>query len=191
MNNQLINDLMVVSLLLGGLLSLGLLAFLRKQVAPSGGLPYGRQPMLSPWERKVLPQLLRQIPPGAHLCPQVRLADLLSITVLDPGARRVALNRVAAKSVDFVVIDIASGNTLLVVELDDNSHLRPDRQARDALVNEVLRSAGIPIARFRPGQVVDVRPYLRRAAGPVSRTSVPGTGSPRRPGAAAMWRGAK
>jgi len=182
---------MVATLVVGGLLALGLLAYLRREIAAPSTLPYRRQPVLSPWERSVLPQLLRQLPPGTHLCPQVRLADLLSITVLDPAARRVALNRVAAKSVDFVVVDIASGHTLLVVELDDSSHLRPDRQARDALINEVLRSAGIPIVRFRPGQTVDVRPYLRRPAASVFRTSVPGTGSARRVGAAANWRGTK
>jgi len=182
---------MVATLVFSGLLALGLLAYLRRDIAPPGALPYRRHPVLSPWERSVLPQLLRQLPPGTHLCPQVRLADLLSITVHDPAARRVALNRVASKSVDFVIADIASGEALLVVELDDSSHLRPDRQTRDVFVNEVLRSAGIPIARFRPGQTVDVRPHLLPSAGRASRTSVPGTGSHRRPGTAASWRGAK
>jgi len=182
---------MVATLVVGGLLALGLLAYLRREIAAPSTLPYRRQPVLSPWERSVLPQLLRQLPPGTHLCPQVRLADLLSITVLDPAARRVALNRVASKSVGFVVADIASDEALLVVELDDSSHLRPDRQARDVFVNEVLRSAGIPIARFRPGQMVDVRPYLLPSAGRASRTSVPRTGSLRWPGTPASWRDAK
>jgi len=182
---------MVATLVFGGLLALGLLAYLRREIAPPGTLPYRRQPVVSPWEHSVLPQLLRQLPPGIHLCPQVRLADLLSITELDPAARRAALNRVASKSVDFVVADIASGEALLVVELDDSSHLRPDRQARDVFVNEVLRGAGIPIARFRPGETVDLRPYLLPFAGSAPRTSVPRTGSPPRAGTAASWRGGR
>jgi len=74
--------------------------------------------------------------------------------------------------VDFVVADVASGEALLVVELDNSSHQRPDRQLRDLVVNEVLRSAGIPIARFRPGQKVDVRPHLLPSARSAPRTSV-------------------
>ena len=146
--------------LVGVLLVLGLFALVRLASTRRGTLPYRRKPVLSPWERKALPVLLRQLPPGCHLCPQVRLADPLAITASDPRARTVALNRVSCKSVDFVVVDVASGNALLVVELDDRSHDRPDRQACDALVNDALRAAGIPIARFRPGQRIDVRGHF-------------------------------
>ena len=148
------------TLIVGALIVLGLIALVRLTAKPRAALPYRRKTVLSPWERKALPGLLRQLPAGTHLCPQVRLADLLAITAGDPSARQTALNRVACKSVDFVVVDLASGDALLVVELDDRSHARPDRQARDAFVNEVLRVAGVPVARFRPGQAIDLRPHL-------------------------------
>lgn len=35
-----------------------------------------------------------------------------------------------------------------VIELDDKSHQRRDRQQRDAFVNEALSVAGIPLARI-------------------------------------------
>ena len=155
-----LNHLAPTTLIVGALIVLGLIALVRLTTRPRDALPYRRKPVLSPWERKALPGLLRQLPAGTHLCPQVRLADLLAVTGGDPSARQTALNRVACKSVDFVVVDVVSGDALLVVELDDRSHARPDRQARDAFVNEVLRVAGIPVARFRPGQTIDVKPML-------------------------------
>ncbi len=118
-------------------------------------------------EHTALPTLLRQLPPGCHLCPQVRLADLLAVTARDPRARTVALNRIASKSVDFVVVDVASGNPLLVVELDDRSHDRSDRCARDVLVDAALRVAGIPIVRFKPGQRLEIDQHLRAPTDPV------------------------
>ena len=136
-------------------------------------LPYRRKAVLTPWERKALPGLLRQLPPGCHLCPQVRLADLLAITARDPSARQTALNRVASKSLDFVVVDIASGEALLVIELDDRSHDRLDRRGRDVLVDAALRVAGIPIARFRPGQRLDVSQHLQASALPQPEAAGP------------------
>ena len=89
---------------------------------------------------------------------------MLAVTARDPSARQTALNRVASKSVDFVIVDLASGDARLVIELDDRSHDRPDRRDRDALVDAALRVAGIPIARFRPGQRLDISQHLQASA---------------------------
>ena len=156
----------IILFVFGALAVLGLVALVRLLGTPRSALPYRRKPVLSPWERKALPGLLRQLPPGCHLCPQVRLAELLAVTARDPSARQTALNRVASKSVDFVVVDLASGDARLVIELDDRSHDRPDRRDRDALVDAALRVAGIPVARFRPGQRLDVSQHLQEAAMP-------------------------
>ena len=70
------------------------------------------------------------------------------------------LNRVPVNR-DLVIADVATGNPVLVIELDDKTHRREDRQARDVLVNEVLRAAGIPVIRFKPSQRVDIGPCWR------------------------------
>ena len=84
----------------------------------------------------------------------------------DPSARQTALNRVAFKFVDFVVVDLASIDARLVIELDDRSHDRADRRDRDALVDAAIRTVGIPIARFRPGQRFDISQHLQASALP-------------------------
>lgn len=48
---------------------------------------------------------------------------------------------------DVVVIDRASFAVVAVIELDDNSHRKPERQRRDILLAEVLSQAGIPLLR--------------------------------------------
>ena len=105
------------------------------------------------WELAALGEMRRELPPSLHICPQVRLADLVSVRPAEAAQHRAALNRVASKSVDFVVIDTA-GRTLLVVELDDRTHNRADRRERDRLVDAVLGQGGIPVRRVRPGQSV-------------------------------------
>jgi hypothetical protein len=45
---------------------------------------YARKPLLSPWEASEFGRLKAQLPPHLHLCPQVRLGDMLQVTVRDP-----------------------------------------------------------------------------------------------------------
>jgi very-short-patch-repair endonuclease len=48
-----------------------------------------------------------------------------------------------------VLVDPVSNKTRLVIELDDSSHLREDRQRRDGFVEAVLRAADAPLLRVR------------------------------------------
>jgi len=54
-----------------------------------------------------------------------------------------AFQRVVGKHVDFVVCDPESTRPLVVFELDDPSHLRPDRVARDKFVDGVFAMMGL------------------------------------------------
>ena len=137
-----------------------LVALIRGARARSARCTYHRKPLLSPWERNAFSTLAGQLRPGQHLCPQVRLADLLKVDASDQKARWAGLNRIARKSLDFVVVDLASGNVVLAIELDDKTHDRADRRERDSLVKHVLHEAGVPLARFRPRQRLDIRAHL-------------------------------
>jgi hypothetical protein len=129
---------------------------------------YGAKPLLTAWERRALLSLRAQLPTGFYVCPQVRLADMLAIGGGDPWQRQIALRRVASYSVDFAIIELASGRVALLVELDDKTHDWPDRAARDWMVDAALREAGIPIKRFRPADRIEVRQHFaERKASPV------------------------
>ena len=121
---------------------------------------YEGKPLLSAWERRALLALRQQIPPGHYLCPQVRLADLLRVTFTDEARRQTAFARIKSLSVDFAIVELASGSVVLVVELDDKTHDRPDRQRRDVFVNAVLAQASIPIRRFRPDVAIRISDFF-------------------------------
>lgn len=74
---------------------------------------------------------------------QVRLANVVKIQ--DKYFIWKKFNLLGAKCVDFVIIDKVTGETMLVVELDDRSHNRPDRKRRDRFVNNVLKDSGVAI----------------------------------------------
>ena len=52
------------------------------------------------------------------------------------------------RSIDFVIADPNTTQPLLLIELNDLSHLRPDRQARDQKVKEICDIAQIPLLTF-------------------------------------------
>jgi len=70
LNGRLFDCPWLLTLVIGGLLALGLLAYLRREAGPPTVLPYRRQPLLPPWEHKVLPQLLRHPPLFAEMTEQ-------------------------------------------------------------------------------------------------------------------------
>nr|WP_242006321.1 DUF2726 domain-containing protein [Acetobacter estunensis] len=132
---------------------------------PHDGL-YQPKALLSDWERRALLAFRSQIPAGHYVCPQVRLAELVSI-VVDPRRFPEALNRVAGKSLDFVVIELATGRPVLAIELDDRSHQQRQRQDRDRFVNDLMEALNIPLQRFTPSMSLDVSGHF--VPGPSAR----------------------
>ena len=78
---------------------------------------------------------------------QVRLANVVKIQ--DKYFIWKKFNLLGAKCVDFVLIDWQTGETKLVIELDDRSHERPDRIRRDKFVDSVLKESGVPILHHK------------------------------------------
>ncbi len=113
--------------------------------AASESLPYRRKDaLLSKAEQSFYLVLLQTIGAEWRAFPKVRLLDLVWLPRDTPNAQA-HRNRVQSKHVDFVLCSSDSLRPVLVIELDDASHERDDRTARDAFVDRVLQSAGIPI----------------------------------------------
>jgi very-short-patch-repair endonuclease len=111
--------------------------------------PYAPIPqLLTPAERDFHAALQAAVPAGYQLFAQVRLAGLVQVK---PHARRDKSHwwRIQAKCVDFVLCDARTTAPRLVIELDDSSHNRADRQARDAFVDTVLAGIGLPVLHVR------------------------------------------
>lgn len=85
-----------------------------------------------------------------YLCPQVRVADLVQLDgKLRPRSRQwwQLFRMVSQWHVDVVIVERRTFSIVAAIELDDVSHLRPERKRRDILLEEVLRQAGIPLFR--------------------------------------------
>lgn len=81
-----------------------------------------------------------------RVCPKVRLLDL--VEPRRGEGYMSLLGKVQSKHVDFVITD-KDLRIKAIVELDDNSHNRPDRVERDNFVDDVLTSVGYKVIRAR------------------------------------------
>ncbi|MDO8987670.1 MAG: DUF2726 domain-containing protein [Coriobacteriia bacterium] len=109
-------------------------------------LPYRkRDDFLSPAELSFYRALSAAVGTQAHICPKVNLADIFF--VVKPNENQGARGRISQKHVDFLICDAQSMKPLAGIELDDSSHSRADRQERDALVDGVFATAGLPLVR--------------------------------------------
>lgn len=81
-----------------------------------------------------------------RVCPKVRLLDL--VEPRRGEGYMSLLGKIQSKHVDFVITD-KDLRIKAIIELDDNSHNRPDRIDRDNFVDEVLTSVGYKVIRTR------------------------------------------
>lgn len=111
------------------------------------GFPYvPAKTLFSPAERSFLGVLDQVVGPEHRVFGKVRVADLASVKPGSaPSARQGALNRVAAKHVDFVVCRASDLTVVCAVELNDNSHASKRAQARDELLGNVCKAIGLPL----------------------------------------------
>ena len=103
-------------------------------------------------EQQAFDYLQKALSGRGHVCPKVRVADLVHVdptSLRETGDRMRALGHIAQKHVDFVVMG-PGYKPVFAVEVDDASHAREDRRARDVFVNEVFAQAGLSLIRVKP-----------------------------------------
>ena len=114
--------------------------------------------LLTPTEAEFYRTLREAVGPMADIQCKVRLADLL----IALEGNRGAFNKVSQKHVDFVLCERGTLRPLVAVELDDPSHQRPDRQARDQFVDSAYRSAGLAIVHIQTQEQYNAAELLTR-----------------------------
>ena len=77
------------------------------------------------------------------ICLKVRLADVINCSGED--WKQGFGGRISQKHLDFVIADAASTAILLAIELDDQSHKRADRVARDDFLDRAMTAANVPL----------------------------------------------
>lgn len=76
---------------------------------------------------------------------KVRMADLLHLPRMNGSNFYHYFNKIQSKHVDFLICDKENIKPLLVIELDDSSHLKFNRMVRDLLVDKIFENAKLPI----------------------------------------------
>ena len=130
-----------------GIMVLAVLLLLR-MYAPTGRMPYRpRGRLVTKSELRFYKSLVKASQDDFEIFAMVRIADLLRVED-SVRNKRVWINKILAKHIDFVLCDPGSLQPILCIELDDKSHERPDRMERDEFVNAAFDSAGLPLLRI-------------------------------------------
>lgn len=120
-----------------------------------------RRSLLSPAERSFAGVLDGALPEGYTWMAKIRLGDLVVTKKgLSASQRASAWNRVNQKHVDFVLLRVSDFAPVVGIELDDKSHDADDRKSRDAFVDAVAQSAGLPLLHI-PAQAAYNQGELR------------------------------
>ena len=141
-----IMNLLFLSFILGVFaLVLVLILHVTRSRRPRAYKPKGPY-LLSPGEKRFFDALNNSVPPYLYICPKVRLSDVIEVDIPknDPGFWR-HLAPINQKHVDFVLVNRSNFAPRLAIELDGGSHQDRQRANRDAFINSVFASAGIPI----------------------------------------------
>ncbi len=113
----------------------------------SGTLPYRlRDDFLSPAELAFYHALAAAVGNRMQIVFKVNLGDLFF--VVDIKKNYAYRGRIAQKHVDFLLCEPQTLKPMAGIELDDASHHRQDRRNRDALVDQVFKTAGLPLIRM-------------------------------------------
>lgn len=127
----------------------------RESLIPPG-ISVARQPLMTKAEASFY-NVLRLAAQDSHLIfSQIPIWCLVDVTSTDPKARQAFLNQIALKRVDFVLVHPGTLAVVKVVELEDQAQAHSQRQARNRLIDEVLKTAGIEIVRVSPQQTASV-----------------------------------
>ncbi len=119
--------------------------------------PYVAAPGLFTEAESRFLRALEQAAPDYRVFGKVRVADVIRVQKgLPRKGWRSAFNRIAMKHVDFVLCRPHDLSVVCAVELDDKTHEREDRRARDVFLENALAAAEIPLVRVKTVKSCDV-----------------------------------
>ena len=144
--------------------------FLNHPLTPNKTYPYqSRRVLFTPAERSFLGVLEQALAAEYRVMGKVRLCDIIEVTKgLSNSDRQSAHNKIDRKHLDFVILRESDLSVAAVVELDDKTHNRKDRESRDDFLSKALAAAQIPLFRFPAQKGYRVEEVKGRLAGIVT-----------------------
>lgn len=112
-------------------------------------LPYvQRKYLMSNAERNFFSVLKEAVQDKYYIIPQVQLSKIVEVNKYEKR-KNTYNNKIDRKSVDFVLFEKEYFTPQVVIELDDSSHLLPEREERDKFLDKLLEKTGIPIVHVK------------------------------------------
>lgn len=122
--------------------------FTKKDVSAPDTVYRKKRNYISPSEYSFLQTLRMVIGNRYVICTQVPLVSVIE-------KRGAAFRNELFRVVDFMIADSDSYEPLLLIELNDASHLRSDRAERDRKVAEICAAAQLPLITFTLAEARD------------------------------------
>lgn len=94
-------------------------------------------------EQKYFRQLEQQYGQTHYVFPQVKLDKIVNTT--DQKNFYTYWNKINKKSIDFVLVDKQTLQTVQLIELNDYTHNQPKRKQRDEFLKKVCEKAGVDL----------------------------------------------
>jgi len=146
---------------------------LNKKKPEPQNYPYEKQSLFTPAERSFLGVLEQTVNGQYRIMGKVRLSDIVKVKgSMNKSSWQNAFNRIQSKHVDFVACDPATLNVQFIIELDDSTHNKSNRQERDQFIDNTLKAAGIPIFHItakKSYSVQDIQNIISKAGVMVAR----------------------
>lgn len=109
--------------------------------------PYEKTNLLTRSEKDFFKALEIAVLNKYHVFPQVGLSRIIDVNKSVEYNKQGHLYQILPKSVDYVICDKENFSTLLVIELDGESHNTKDQQDKDDFKDKALNKAGINLLR--------------------------------------------
>ena len=102
-------------------------------------------------------RVLEQAAGDYRVFGKVRVADVVEVRKgLSKSEWQRAFNRISQKHIDFVLCYPQNLSVWCAVELDNASHKKVDRRARDTTLEKIFAAAGVPLVRVPSRHTYDV-----------------------------------
>lgn len=120
----------------------------RRKAKEDTSLYFKQKCLFTPTEMKFLKVLQEAVGDDYAIMGKVRMADIFGIKAPERSKEYFShFGKIKAKHFDFLLCLKDTMEPVIVIELDDYSHQRPERRKRDFFVNDLCFKANFPIFR--------------------------------------------
>lgn len=143
---------LLLIIIIAGIAALAIFKAKMRGGAGDGVWPFDAKKPLTQPEQILYFRLIEALPDYIVLA-QVQLSQLLGVK--KGNNHQTWLNRINRMSADFVICN-KDLSIVAVIELDDATHQREDRQTKDAKKDKALGAAGIRVVRWQGKAIPDL-----------------------------------